>query len=168
MSCARDNINETLFSLYRQCQQQGSVPVLYSGTVWRGDASPARAAAEEQTLELLFRSGCSVDPFRHEPSNPCGSFPTFLIFLFVSDSHRRLWAVLDMGRTKEIYHGNLGTSVRQNWRNDISDTKLIQMNSFGISDVMFKYGPTGFPKSPRSSRGSSNFVYTVHNPPYQI
>lgn len=41
LSCARDNINETLFSLYRQCQQQGSVPVLYSGTVWRGDASPA-------------------------------------------------------------------------------------------------------------------------------
>lgn len=82
LSCARDNINDTLFSLYCQCQQQGSVPVLYSGTVWQGDASPARAAAEEQTLEFLFRSRCSVDPIRHEPSVPRGSFPIFLIFLF--------------------------------------------------------------------------------------
>lgn len=63
--CARDEINQTLFSMHCQCQQQGSGPVLFSSTMWQGEALPAGKAAKEQTIELW--RGCSADPFRQKP-----------------------------------------------------------------------------------------------------
>lgn len=44
--------------------------MLYSGTMWQGEALPARMAANEQTIELLFRVGVLQNPL---DQSPCGS-----------------------------------------------------------------------------------------------
>lgn len=100
--------SQTLFCMHQPCQQQGSGPVLYSGTVWQGKALPARSEAEEQTASalaqkwscrLLFDCTNLQDSWKNREWSAWGYDPGWLTCLVARSS--RLFEVM-FGEIKDI------------------------------------------------------------------